>query len=56
MPSKFIPGAEGNTEYMETVKAAYAANNSEILNLIDEVERLTPGDGWRHIRWPWVLS
>jgi hypothetical protein len=54
MPSRFSPDAEGNQLYMTAVKAAYGGQSATVLDLIDEVERLEPGDGWRSIAWPWM--
>ena len=45
MPLEF---GRDNGRYLETVKAAYGAGA-----LIDEIEAITPGDGWRGFRPPW---
>jgi hypothetical protein len=54
MPTSFTPDAAGNTAYIERVKAAYGARDPAVRQLIDQVERLTPGDGWRDVTWPWA--
>jgi hypothetical protein len=53
MPDPFSPDEHGNKLYMEAVKL-YAAGDPKVLQLIDDVERLKPGEGWRHIAWPWL--
>jgi len=53
MPSAFSPDAAGSQAYMERVKAAYGASDEPVRNLIDRVEQMTPGDGWKTIDWPW---
>jgi hypothetical protein len=55
MPRSFSADAAGNKAYMEQVKSAYAANDDAIAALIDRIESLEPGEGWRDIRWPWAL-
>ncbi len=54
MPRTFTPDARGDDDYMREVKAAYGAHDVYVRELIDRVHRLTPGDGWRHIAWPWL--
>lgn len=51
MPSKFSPNAEGDRGYLESVKAAYAAEDEVARNLLVQLERLRPGDSWRHVAW-----
>ena len=53
MPDMFSPDEHGNKLYMDAVKA-YAAGNPKVLQLIDDVENLKSGDGWRDIAWPWL--
>jgi hypothetical protein len=53
MPHMFSPDAQGNKLYMEAVKT-YAAGDPTVLKLMDDVEALKPGDGWRDIAWPWL--
>jgi hypothetical protein len=55
MPRSFSPDAAGNKAYMEKVKSAYAANDVGIRALIDQIESLEPGEGWRDIQWPWAV-
>jgi len=54
MPSQFPQDAVGDREYMEEVKSRYAAGDETVRKLIDQIESLQPGDGWRHIDWPWL--
>lgn len=54
MPSRFAQDAVGNRKYMEEVKSWYAAEDETVRDLIDQIENLQPGDGWRHIDWPWL--
>jgi hypothetical protein len=54
MPNKFRPDADGDREYNEEIKAAYGADSSTVVNLVDQVANLAPGDGWRHINWAWL--
>jgi hypothetical protein len=49
----FSPDAQGNRLYMDAVKT-YAAGDKTVLKLMDDVEALKPGDGWRDIAWPWL--
>ena len=53
MPSSFSPDAEGNTVHIQRVKAAYGTTDATVRNLIDQIERLPPGDGSKSIDWPW---
>ena len=53
MPDPFSPDEHGNKLYMDAVKL-YATGDPKVLQLIDDVERLKPGEGWRHIAWPWL--
>jgi hypothetical protein len=53
MPASFSSDAAGNATYIEQVKAAYGANDATVRHLIDQIERLPPGDGWKDIDWPW---
>lgn len=54
MPTRFTPDADGNMGYMEHVKATYGTHDQVVQILFDQLERLRPGDGWRHIDWPWL--
>jgi hypothetical protein len=54
MPDMFSHDAQGNKLYMDAVKT-YAAGDPAVLKLIDDVEGLKPGDGWRYISWPWLM-
>jgi len=45
MPREFI----GNREYMEAVRREYGCGE-----LIDMVESIEPGAGWREVAWPWA--
>jgi hypothetical protein len=54
MPGRYTPDAAGNRKFMQEVKKAYAPDNAEVRSLVDQIEQLTPGDGWKHIPWPWL--
>ncbi len=54
MPGNYSHDTKGNQKFIEDVKLAYARNNTRVQNLIDQIEALTPGDGWKRIRWPWL--
>ncbi len=54
MPRKFTPDHAGTRHYLEQIKLAYCANNPAAQRLLDQIESLTPGDGWKGISWPWL--
>ena len=56
MPCRFKADAAGNKDFIDEVKKAYGANDPQVCRLIDQVETLKPGDGWRHIEWPWATG
>jgi hypothetical protein len=53
MPDMFSPDEHGNKSYMDAVKE-YAAGDPKVLQLIEDVEHLKPGESWRDIAWPWL--
>jgi len=54
MPSRFAADTVGNRKYMEEVKSAYAVEDETVRTLLEQIENLQPGNGWRHIEWPWL--
>lgn len=54
MPRRFPADAGGNAAHLEEAKRHFVARYPALGALIDEVESVTPGDGWRGIRWPWA--
>jgi hypothetical protein len=54
MPRRFSADAAGGAAHLREAKSYFGARDPGLGALIDAVEAVGPGDGWRGIRWPWA--